>query len=165
MISREESKYPRGNEFLPERWLEPEYPTYKEPLTEYPNLRGHIAFGYGNRSCPGVDLTNMELCTLFGALAWSFDISAPEGATIPYYEVNPYVITMTKPFPVNITPRSEAKRQFIMDCCEDPGYTLKDKKENKWDIVHEKDGKPWTWDGLAPHYEVPATKKVYPPGA
>ena len=107
----------------------------------------------------------MELCTLFGALAWSFDMSAPEGSTIPYYEVNPYVITMTKPFPVNITPRSEAKRQFIMDGCEDAGYTLKDKKEDKWDILHEADGKPWTWQGLAPHYEVPATTKVYPAGA
>ena len=74
-------------------------------------------------------------------------------------------ITMTKPFPVNIKPRNEAKREFIMDCCEDPGYTLKDKKESKWDILHEKDDKPWTWDGLAPHYEAPATKKVYPPGA
>ena len=114
LISREESKYPRGNEFLPERWLEPSYPTYKEPLTEYPNLRGHIAFGYGNRSCPGVDLSNMELCTLFGALAWSFDVSPVEGTTVPYYEVNPYVITMTKPFPVQITPRSEKKRAFTM---------------------------------------------------
>jgi hypothetical protein len=71
------------------------------------------------RACPGVDLTNVELFTLFGALAWSFNIS-PKG-DIPRYEVNPYVITMTSPFPINITPRSEEKRKFIMSE-EDAGY-------------------------------------------
>ncbi|KAK4545499.1 hypothetical protein LTR36_002849 [Oleoguttula mirabilis] len=166
LISREESKYPKGEEFIPERWLDPAYPTYKEPLTEFPNLRGHIAFGYGNRSCPGVDLTNMELCTLFGALAWSFDIKPKEGLQpLPWYEVNPYVITMSKPFPVDITVRTEEKRQFIMEASPDAGYTLKDKAEDKWDIVHEADGKPWTWQGLAPYYEPPAVPKVYPAGA
>ncbi|RMX80617.1 hypothetical protein D0867_16369, partial [Hortaea werneckii] len=88
LISREENMYPKPNQFVPERWLDPSYPTYKEPLTEFPNLRGDISFGYGNRSCPGVDLTYFELCTLFGALAWSFDIKAKEGTTPPYYEVN-----------------------------------------------------------------------------
>ena len=38
LISREESTYPQGNEFKPQRFLDPKYPTYKEPLTEFPNL-------------------------------------------------------------------------------------------------------------------------------
>ncbi|KAI6841238.1 cytochrome P450 [Hortaea werneckii] len=162
LISREENMYPKPNQFVPERWLDPSYPTYKEPLTEFPNLRGDISFGYGNRSCPGVDLTYFELCTLFGALAWSFDIKAKEGTTPPYYEVNPYVITMAKPFPVDITPRSEGKKRYILDGCEDAGYTLKDKKEDRWDLTHRADGKLWDWDGLAPAYEEPKVPKVYP---
>ncbi|KAI7555005.1 hypothetical protein KC317_g13125 [Hortaea werneckii] len=162
LISREENLYPKPNQFVPERWIDPSYPTYKEPLTEFPNLRGDISFGYGNRSCPGVDLTYFELCTLFGALAWSFDIKAKEGTTPPYYEVNPYVITMAKPFPVDITPRSEGKKRYILDGCEDAGYTLKDKKEDRWDLTHRADGKLWDWDGLAPAYEEPKVPKVYP---
>ena len=49
-ISRDEDLYPDGAEFRPERWLDPSWPTYKEPLTEYPTLRGDIAFGYGKLS-------------------------------------------------------------------------------------------------------------------
>lgn len=124
-----------------------------------------MAFGYGNRACPGVDLTSMELCTLFGALAWAFDIKAPEGQkTLPWYEVNPYVITMPKPFPVDIKVRSEEKRRYILKESPDAGYYLKDEKETRWDLVHEKDGKPWTWEGLAEPWVEPAVPKVYPAG-
>ena len=119
LISREPKMFPKGNEFVPERWVDSSYPTYKEPLSEFPHIRGDIAFGYGMRACPGVDLTNLELFTLFGALAWSFNIS-PKG-DLPRYEVNPYVITMTSPFPINITARSEEKKKFIM-AEKDAGY-------------------------------------------
>jgi cytochrome P450 len=30
--------YPDPEEFKPERWLDPQYPTYKGPLTAYPTL-------------------------------------------------------------------------------------------------------------------------------
>lgn len=166
LISRDESMYPRADEFVPERWLDPKYPSYKEPLSEYPNLRGHIAFGYGARACPGVDLTSMELFTLLGAITWAFNISPKESRErVPYYEVNKYVITMSKSFPVEIVPRCEEKRQFIKDLDLDPGYTLKDQKQTKWDIVHEQDGGDWTWEGLAPRYKTPAIPKVYPESA
>ena len=46
-ISRDEEVYPDAAEFHPERWLEPSWPTYKEPLTEHPVLRSDGAFGYG----------------------------------------------------------------------------------------------------------------------
>ena len=48
-------EYPDQKIFNPARWVDPSYPTYKEPLTEFPNLRGDTSFGYGNRACPGVD--------------------------------------------------------------------------------------------------------------
>lgn len=113
-----------------------------------------------------MDLTQVELCTLFGALAWSFNISPKlDVDQLPWYEVNPYVITMAKPFPVNIEVRSESKRRYIMEASPDAGYTLKEKKEDRWDQTHIENGKPWDWQGLAPHYEVPAVRKVYPAGA
>ena len=46
-ISRDEVMYPDPVEFHPERWLDPSWPTFKEPLTEHPVIRGDIAFGYG----------------------------------------------------------------------------------------------------------------------
>lgn len=46
-ISRDNDLYPDAHEFHPERWLDPSWPTFKEPLTEHPVLRGDIAFGYG----------------------------------------------------------------------------------------------------------------------
>ena len=167
LISREPSQFPRGNEFVPERWLDSSYPTFKEPLSEFPNIRGDIAFGYGARACPGVDLTNMELFTLFGALAWSFDISPKDkNQPMPWYEVNPYVITMSKPFPINITARTEEKRRFILDGCPDPGHFLKEKPEHRWDlgVVHEDREQAWTWQGLSVPFEAPETPKVYPAG-
>ena len=175
--------YPRGNEFLPERWLDPSYPTYREPLTEYPNLRGDTSFGYGNRACPGVDLTYNELCTLFGALAWAFDIrartpaaaapvptpSAPAASNLPWYEVNKYVITMSKHFPVSITPRDEYKRQWILQNTpdDDPGYTLTKQAKSRWDLVFDHDRPDagfWDWEGLAPQYIPPSVPRVYPEG-
>lgn len=84
--------YPHAEEFRPERWLEPEWPTYREPLTRYPDISGDAAFGSGVRSCPGVELTRSELYTLIGGLIWAFDIKRKEGSEgqfVPWYETTP----------------------------------------------------------------------------
>ena len=171
MISREPHQFPRPEEFVPERWVDPSYPTYKEPLTEFPHIRGDIAFGYGARACPGVDLTNTELFTLFGALAWAFNISPKEkDQPLPWYEVNPYVITMCKPFPIKIEARTEDKRRFVMD--QDPGYWLTSTPKTRWDVPWEnaekqtygEDRKPWTWEDVSVPWVQPDVPKVYPAG-
>lgn len=50
------------------------FPTYREPLTEYPNLKGYSQFGFGRRTCQGVDIVEQELFLVMGGLAWAFDI-------------------------------------------------------------------------------------------
>ena len=72
------------------------------------------------------------------------------------------MVTPPAIFPVTFTPRSEEKKRWVMSEVEDPGYTLKDKRETRWDILHEDGGKPWTWEGLTLKYAEPEKKKVYP---
>lgn len=98
-ISRDPSTYPEPEEWRPERWLEPSWPTYKEPLSEFPTIRGDAGFGYGVRACPGIDLVTTELYTTIASIAWGFNIKRKEGkagyeSPVPWYQTNPYVITM-----------------------------------------------------------------------
>ena len=67
--------YPNPEEFNPDRYLNPKYPTYKEPLTKYPNVINHHVFGYGRRNCLGMEIVDYQLVTIMGSLAWAFDVT------------------------------------------------------------------------------------------
>jgi len=54
--------------------LAPNFPTYREPLTEYLNLKGFSQFGFGRRTCQGVESVEQGLFLVMGGLAWAFDI-------------------------------------------------------------------------------------------
>ncbi|KAI4282047.1 MAG: hypothetical protein L6R38_003231 [Xanthoria sp. 2 TBL-2021] len=69
--------YPDGKLFNPARWLEPTYPTYKEPLSVYPNCHNFAAFGYGRRACPGVEFAERSLVILIAKLGWAVNIRWP----------------------------------------------------------------------------------------
>lgn len=71
--------YPDPETFNPDRWLNPSFPTYREPLTQYPTLKAHSQFGFGRRTCTGVDIVEQELFLVIGGLAWAFDISKKKG--------------------------------------------------------------------------------------
>jgi pseurotin biosynthesis cytochrome P450 monooxygenase len=73
--------YPDGKLFNPARWLEASYPTYKEPLSVYPNCQNFHAFGYGRRSCPGSDFTERSLIIMIAKLAWGVNIYWPLDAS------------------------------------------------------------------------------------
>lgn len=158
--------YPHANEYRPERWLDPAYPTFKEPLTEFPSLRNDRTFGYGNRGCPGSDLTHHELTTLLGAVLWAFNVSRFEGRQgyenpLPWYETAPWVITMSKQFPCNIEVRSESRRRWILEHCpRTDDYIKSDEKDvkDRWDVV--RGGDLFEWEGLASRAENAA--KLYP---
>jgi cytochrome P450 len=74
-IHREPVRYPDPESFRPERWLEPGWPTFKEPLTQHPNLQNFSAFGFGRRICPGQHIAERSLYILIARIAWSCDIS------------------------------------------------------------------------------------------
>jgi len=111
---RDASVYPSPQIFNPERWLSPAFPTtYREPLTSYPTIQGFTTFGWGRRVCQGANLTQQELVTACGGLAWAFDISCPDGKLppgeiqIPRNTQESLVIVKPEPFPIRCVVRGD----------------------------------------------------------
>ncbi|EXJ87915.1 hypothetical protein A1O1_04842 [Capronia coronata CBS 617.96] len=73
-LSRNPALYPDAETYNPGRWLEKEFPTYKEPLTEHPRLMGHHGFGMGRRMCPGIEVTEAELLVSCGSIVGCFEL-------------------------------------------------------------------------------------------
>ncbi|KAL6241779.1 hypothetical protein RBB50_011312 [Rhinocladiella similis] len=74
-IHRDPELYPDPEAFNPERWLSPQYSTYREPLDKFPNLQNHSAFGFGRRICPGKNIADNSLHILIARMAWATHIS------------------------------------------------------------------------------------------
>ncbi|KAF1991979.1 cytochrome P450 [Aulographum hederae CBS 113979] len=73
-ISRDPTMFPDPETFNPMRWLEPSFPTYKEPLTQYPTILNSSQFGYGRRTCQGQTVTEADLLVGIGSMAWLFSM-------------------------------------------------------------------------------------------
>ena len=67
--------YPKPEEFNPSRWLLPEFPTYREPLTQYPNLINYSVFGFGRRVCPGAHIAERSINIIVARVSWACNIS------------------------------------------------------------------------------------------
>ncbi|ORY59181.1 cytochrome P450 [Pseudomassariella vexata] len=112
-MTRNEEIYPDAETFNPSRWLDPSYPTYKGPLTEYPKLAGFSQFGFGRRTCQGVPIVEQDLFLAMGGMAWAFNITKKfraDGTEIPVHwnEYSPLLIAKPAPFEFDARPRSEA---------------------------------------------------------
>jgi len=127
-------KFPDPTNFRPERWLETGWPTYQEPLTQYPNIKGMTSFGWGQRACLGQTLTQDEMLLACGALNWSFNMGYKKDAAgnqipIDVMKSNSLLIVKPDPFDMAFEPRSEKKKQIILQGWEDA--RLKDIQERK----------------------------------
>ncbi len=123
-MSRDPFYYPSPDEFLPERWLLPSFPTYGAPLTEYPSLKGYHGFGFGPRVCIGQGLAEAELLVACSAIIWGFEIKRAldhNGKPIPIDDekVTQYVVSMPVVHPMNIEVRSAAKAKMIRKMYDD----------------------------------------------
>lgn len=114
-ITRDEQFYPDAETFNPSRFLLPSFPTYREPLTTYPNLSGFSQFGFGRRTCQGIPIVEQDLFLTMGGMAWAFTITKKTnpitGKDMPVHwnDYTPLLIAKPCRFPFDAIPRSEQK--------------------------------------------------------
>lgn len=113
-------KYPHPTEFRPERWLEPGWPTFQEPLTKYPDIVGMTSFGWGQRQCLGMSITRDGTLTACGALVWAFNlrrkidpVSSCE-IDVPTNKSNSLLIIKPDPWEMAFESRSLERKNEIM---------------------------------------------------
>ncbi|KAI1737461.1 putative cytochrome P450 oxidoreductase [Xylaria scruposa] len=121
-ILMDKETYPDGKLFNPARWLELSYPTYKEPLTTYPNCQGFQAFGYGRRACVGTDFAERTLVIMFAKLAWTLNIGWPtdeNGCEVREpLQYEPVPAPRPLRFGCKFTPRDDGRTQIVLKAAE-----------------------------------------------
>ena len=118
-------KYPYPEEFRPERWLEPGWPTFQEPLSQFPTIKGMSSFGWGQRQCLGMAVTQDELLVACGSLAWCFNLkekvdpATHQRIPVPTDKSNSLLIIKPDPFQMSFEPRSTGHRQEALKVWEE----------------------------------------------
>lgn len=118
---RNPQKYPDPDNYHPERYLEASWPTYREPLTMYPTIKGLSSFGFGQRACLGQSITQDELLLACGGICWAFDLKkkvdpiTKREIDIDINKSNSLLIIKPDPHQMDFIPRSKAKRQEIIE--------------------------------------------------
>ncbi|EXJ96299.1 hypothetical protein A1O1_01425 [Capronia coronata CBS 617.96] len=119
-IHRDPELYPEPESFSPDRWLSPKYPTYREPLTHYPNMNNYSVFGFGRRLCPGAHIAERSLNIIVARVAWACNIRKAVDAatgkeiTPPEYDYVRALNTEPHTFPFDLKCRSP-ERWAILD--------------------------------------------------
>ena len=85
-IHRDPELYPDPETYNPARWLEPGWPTYREPLTTHPNIQNYSNFGFGRRICVGQNIAERNLMIMAARIAWAADIGKKDGVDVPWYD-------------------------------------------------------------------------------
>lgn len=109
-LCRDPILYPDPENFRPERWLSPEFPTYREPLTHWPSIKAQHGFGWGRRACIGQDHVEMVLFTIIATILWSVDIRKKknekgEDIEVPWFDYTAYVIVRPEWFAFDVVER------------------------------------------------------------
>jgi cytochrome P450 len=117
-IHREPDLYPDPETYNPQRWLDPSFPTYKEPLSVYPNLHNYSNFGFGRRICPGQNIAERNLYILTARIAWATNIGKAkdrDGKPVdpPLYDYTAGFNAQPKWFPFELSARGKDRIAVI----------------------------------------------------
>lgn len=110
--------FPDPEVYNPDRWLNPAYPTFQEPLSQYPSIKGFTTFGYGRRICQGMDLVEQELLIGIGNMAWAGSFRNKRDALgreihNPAHDYTALLISRPKPLVFDLKPRSAERAAAI----------------------------------------------------
>jgi hypothetical protein len=119
-IYRYKDLYPDREVFRPERWMESKYPTFRAPLTEFPNLKRFSAFGFGRRICPGLESAENAMFIQVASLAWPCNITRKKDGKdndipVPWYDYSAGANSAPNTFDFDLKPRSEERLQLVRD--------------------------------------------------
>jgi hypothetical protein len=123
-ITRDEERYPDAEAFNPARWIDPAFPTYREPLSRYPNLSSFSQFGFGRRTCQGIPVVEQDLFLTMGGIAWAFDVRRKRdpatGREMPVHwaDYTPLLIAKPEQFPFEAVPRGPDKMDRMREMYE-----------------------------------------------
>ncbi|KAK5126620.1 hypothetical protein LTR85_009554 [Meristemomyces frigidus] len=122
-IHREPALYPDPETYNPDRWLNPKYPTYREPLTQFPNLQNFSCFGFGRRICPGQHIAERSIHLLVARIAWACNIKRKVGkdgklVEVPLYDYVSGFNVQPEWFAFDLTVRSEERYKIVMEAHE-----------------------------------------------
>ena len=119
-IHRDNDLYPDPEVFRPERWIESKYPTFRAPLTEFPNLKRFSAFGFGRRICPGLESAENAMFIQVALLVWACNITRKKDSKgndipVPWYDYSAGANSAPNTFDFDLKPRSAERLQLIRD--------------------------------------------------
>ncbi|TLD16731.1 uncharacterized protein PgNI_02378 [Pyricularia grisea] len=116
---RDPEMYPEPDTFNPDRWIDPKFPTYKEPLTENPSLMNTLMFGAGRRQCPGMILGTRNVYVQTMMLVWACDLGRArdevtgEEIVPPLYDYCAGFNVAPNPFKFDLKPRGAERMRMV----------------------------------------------------
>ncbi|CVL08709.1 related to cytochrome p450 [Fusarium mangiferae] len=120
-IHRDTALYPDSDNFRPDRWLDPKFPpTYREPLSKFPNLQNYSCFGFRRRICPGQNIAERSLHILTARVAWAGSVVKERDASgaelpVPLYDYTIGFNTQPEHFDFDVVIRSQARHAVIKE--------------------------------------------------
>jgi cytochrome P450 len=119
-INMDPVRHPDPRRFDPERYMNDFQNMADSAANPDASKRDQFTFGAGRRICPGIHVAERSLFLGVARILWAFDIApALDGqgkAIIPDQEkLTQGFVCQPEEFPVKITPRSESRKQMVVD--------------------------------------------------
>jgi len=117
-LNNDATLFPDPEIYNPDRWLNPKSPSYRTPLSTYPQIKGHSGFGWGRRTCVGQDHSETVLFTVIAGILWGCDIKTGtdgEGRQVkaPWLDYGEHVIVRPKAWSVSVEARDEWRLEAL----------------------------------------------------